>query len=94
LLPETPGKTYLSQTETDTITSAEIISERLRHVIETSPIITVSHVINITVSIGVAEPSTYCKNTETLIDFADQALYQVKRRGRNQVVLWTPNNDF
>jgi len=92
LLPETPGQTH-SQTDMKIITSAETVSERLRHVIETTSIISLNHVINITVSIGIADLSTNCKNIETLINYADQALYQAKRKGRNQVVVWTSNNN-
>jgi len=91
LLPETPGKTHQSQT--DTITSAETVSERLRHVIETTPLKTDNHDINVTVSIGVAELNKQCNDIKSLIDYADQALYQAKRKGRNQVVVWSPNND-
>jgi diguanylate cyclase (GGDEF)-like protein len=41
--------------------------------------------LSVTVSIGVAEPSTRNRNTEQVINAADQALYQAKRGGRNRV---------
>ncbi len=38
-----------------------------------------------TVSIGVAEPSTRYRQPEQVINAADQALYRGKQRGRNRV---------
>ncbi|MBE9524480.1 MAG: diguanylate cyclase, partial [Chloroflexi bacterium] len=92
LLPETPGKAQHPHHEDDTSASAVTVSERLRNAIESTPIITKNHDINITVSIGVTELSEHSENITTLIQQADDALYQAKRGGRNQVVLWTPNN--
>ena len=40
-----------------------------------------------TVSIGVAEPSTRYRQPEQVINAADQALYLAKRNGRNRVEL-------
>ncbi|MEN8172775.1 MAG: histidine kinase N-terminal 7TM domain-containing protein [Chloroflexota bacterium] len=90
LLPETPGRKH---GDTESINSAEAVSERLRYMIENTPIKTVNNMINITVSIGIAELHSDCDSIQTLIDYADQALYQAKRSGRNQVVLWTSIND-
>jgi diguanylate cyclase (GGDEF)-like protein len=92
LLPETPGKAQQTQHEDSAAASAVTVSERLRYAIETTPIITTNQNINITVSIGVTELSEHSENITTLIRQADDALYQAKRGGRNQVVLWTPNN--
>jgi len=41
----------------------------------------------VTVSVGVAEPSTRYRNPDQVIKAADQALYQAKRGGRNRVEL-------
>ena len=41
--------------------------------------------ISVTVSIGVAEPSTRLRQPEQVIQAADQALYEAKRNGRNRV---------
>ena len=40
-----------------------------------------------TVSIGVAEPSTRNRQPEQVIQSADQALYRAKNKGRNRVEL-------
>ena len=40
-----------------------------------------------TVSIGVAEPSTRNRQPEQVIQSADQALYRAKNEGRNRVEL-------
>ena len=40
-----------------------------------------------TVSIGVAEPSTRNRRPEHVIQAADQALYRAKNEGRNRVEL-------
>ncbi len=41
--------------------------------------------LSVTVSIGVAEPSTRYRQPEQVINAADQALYRAKQRGRNRV---------
>jgi len=41
----------------------------------------------VTVSIGVAEPSTRYRQPEQIIQAADQALYRAKNKGRNRVEL-------
>jgi diguanylate cyclase (GGDEF)-like protein len=46
-----------------------------------------SNGLSVTVSIGVAEPSTRNRNPEQVINSADQALYQAKHNGRNRVEL-------
>ncbi len=43
--------------------------------------------LSVTVSIGVAEPSTRNRTPEQVINSADQALYQAKHNGRNRVEL-------
>jgi diguanylate cyclase (GGDEF)-like protein len=46
-----------------------------------------SNGLSVTVSIGVAEPSTRNRNPEQVINSADEALYQAKHNGRNRVEL-------
>lgn len=46
--------------------------------------------VSVTVSIGVAEPSTKNHLVDQVIKAADQALYRAKERGRNRVVMDTP----
>jgi len=43
--------------------------------------------LSVTVSIGVAEPSTRNRRPEQVIQAADQALYRAKHKGRNRVEL-------
>ncbi len=43
--------------------------------------------LSVTVSIGVAEPSTRYRQPEQVIHAADQALYRAKQKGRNRVEL-------
>jgi diguanylate cyclase (GGDEF)-like protein len=43
--------------------------------------------LSVTISIGVAEPSTRYRQPEQVIQAADQALYRAKGRGRNRVEL-------
>jgi len=45
--------------------------------------------LSVTVSIGVAEPSTRNRLSEQVIQAADQALYRAKQRGRNRVEMAT-----
>lgn len=46
-----------------------------------------SEQLSVTVSIGVAEPSTRYRQPEQVIQAADQALYRAKQKGRNRVEL-------
>jgi diguanylate cyclase (GGDEF)-like protein len=46
-----------------------------------------SDYLSVTVSIGVAEPSTRYRQPEQVIQAADQALYRAKHKGRNRVEL-------
>lgn len=41
--------------------------------------------LSVTVSIGIAEPSTRYRQPEQVILAADQALYRAKHKGRNRV---------
>ncbi len=83
LLPETDSKV------------AHIFGERLRQLIEDSPIHFDNETISITVSIGVAVRN-YTEKEESsfdqMISQADQALYEAKNAGRNQVVCFGDTN--
>ncbi|UOQ83387.1 histidine kinase N-terminal 7TM domain-containing diguanylate cyclase [Gracilibacillus salinarum] len=66
-------------------------AEKIRANMEQTPLITSKHVIPLTLSIGVAV--TYIQGQESLQELlkqADQALYNAKRQGRNQVQAFAP----
>ncbi|KGJ95435.1 GGDEF domain-containing protein [Colwellia psychrerythraea] len=70
--------------ETDSAGAMEL-AHRICRVIATTPLTYNSQVINVTVSLGVAQLSCNESNYEELITQADSALYQAKSQGRNQV---------
>lgn len=72
LLPETP------------LDSAALVAERLRMSIMEHPITTDAGPLRITISIGVAE-ATNKDTLKSLIERADNALYEAKHEGRNCV---------
>ncbi len=64
--------------------------ERRKSTRNRAPSTTVVHPpdhLSVTVSIGVAEPSTRYRQPEQVIQAADQALYRAKHKGRNRVEL-------
>jgi diguanylate cyclase (GGDEF)-like protein len=74
MMPETPLQ--------DGITFAE----KIRHLIESTPLETQAGPVTATVSIGVASvPQSRIQSAKELIVAADKALYRAKRNGRNQV---------
>jgi diguanylate cyclase (GGDEF)-like protein len=76
--------------ETDFI-DAELIGWRLQKVIEETVIISEKGLFSVTISIGIATlPEGDLTELDVLIDRADQALYDAKRSGRNQVKFWIP----
>ncbi len=72
----------LAETE---LPEAVAIAERLRHVIAADPIAAGEHTVSVSVSIGVAGLRPGLPDLGSLIDQADQALYQAKQAGRNRV---------
>jgi diguanylate cyclase (GGDEF)-like protein len=61
-------------------------AERLRAAVADRPVPTEAGDLAITISVGVAAPSATSGDLTTLLNHADDALYQAKREGRNQVV--------
>ena len=66
----------------------EMIAERILHAVGDKPFEAEKEKIHITVSIGVAELSRSVQDLDTLIRYADQALYKAKQGGRNQWMVW------
>jgi len=71
--------------------NAALFAERLRLLIESSSFESEGARLQITVSLGVAAfPETPAVTITDLIQAADAALYEAKRRGRNQVIVRWP----
>jgi diguanylate cyclase (GGDEF)-like protein len=67
---------------------ASIVAERLRAGIDRHRFVVAGHPVHCTVSIGVAAFPRDAETPEALIRFADRAMYEAKRRGKNQVVTY------
>lgn len=66
--------------------AASVVAEKLRQEVETYQFVTGSRVVKVTISIGVASFPESAQTSKELIVVADEALYDAKHRGRNQVV--------
>jgi diguanylate cyclase (GGDEF)-like protein len=73
-------------TETDKEESL-VIAERIRQAVESNKIAAYDESLNVTISIGISLFPADATEVLSLIDKADQALYQAKQSGRNKVVL-------
>jgi len=69
---------------------ANVVAERLRKTIESNTVYYDDHVINYTISLGIAEISDTIKNPVEWVDSADRGLYRAKRAGRNQTQIYKP----
>lgn len=67
--------------------SALVVAERIRNEIAATGIDIRGNLLNITVSIGVAEAGPGDDHADSLIDRADKAMYLAKQKGRNRVEL-------
>lgn len=71
--------------------AALTVAERIRKKIEESEVSYKDARFKTTLSIGVASyPAEGIKDAETLVDGADQALYEAKSKGRNTVQIFRP----
>ena len=71
---------------------AEIIAEEIRQKIKNLQYeYSYDFLIGVTISIGVAGFPEHTQSCDNLLQFADQALYQAKAQGRDQVVVINPN---
>jgi len=68
--------------------SSKIFAERLRTRIENQTVTSEGHEIRCTVSLGIAEISDQLDDYKQWLECSDQALYQAKRSGRNQSVIF------
>ncbi|BCD99537.1 diguanylate cyclase [Marinagarivorans cellulosilyticus] len=68
---------------------ATIVAERLRKSIEANTVYYDEHVINFTISLGVAEIHDQITTPVEWIDASDRGLYRAKRAGRNQTQIYS-----
>jgi diguanylate cyclase (GGDEF)-like protein len=68
--------------------NARIIGERLRELIEKSPLLIDGHRIAMTVSVGIAACQAGDLHWDEALGRADQALYHAKRHGRNRLSVY------
>ncbi|MCS7204878.1 MAG: sensor domain-containing diguanylate cyclase [Leptospiraceae bacterium] len=74
---------------------AYAIGEEYRKSVEALEIPYENKILKVTVSAGIArfEPNLDAKTNKNLIERADKALYECKRRGRNQVIIYSKDLD-
>lgn len=64
---------------------ARIVAERIRQAVEQRTFQVEGHALNLTVSIGIASYPQHAQSVPDLIQIADQAMYDGKRKSRNIV---------
>ncbi|MBI4859914.1 MAG: GGDEF domain-containing protein [Candidatus Riflebacteria bacterium] len=73
--------------------SAEMLAERLRHVVSESPLPADDRDLAVSISVGVAEVLVDRAQTDTdLMRIADSRLYRAKSAGRNRVIASSPDH--
>jgi diguanylate cyclase (GGDEF)-like protein len=83
------GEEFIAMLPRTDLQVGESIAERMRRLVKKKEYNCKQHTITVTMSVGVAEVDRAKPVTlETLIEQADQALYQAKRSGRNRVECW------
>ncbi len=91
------GEEFLILSLSDNPSSGAVLAEKIRAAIRERVIIYKNQTINQTVSCGVsflAPGDDVESSLNQLLSKADRALYQAKRRGRNQVRTFEENNEF
>lgn len=69
---------------------ALVLAERIRGMVETTPLLVDGHLLQLTVSIGVAVTRPGERDVGALLNRADAALYAAKHAGRNRVMAAAP----
>ena len=64
---------------------AKLLAERLRIAVEKMRVVSEGSIIEVTVSIGGTQWERHDRKIEVIMNRADNALYEAKRKGRNQV---------
>ncbi len=78
------GEEFLVLLPNSTLKAASEQAARLCEQVRITPIISGSHAIRITISIGIAQYRIHEEDWEQLLRRSDQALYQAKKNGRDQ----------
>ena len=80
------GEEFAVMMPETSIDDACVFAEKIRSIVESTPVETQAGALYITVSIGVASvPAPRINSPKELIIVADKALYRAKKAGRNQV---------
>jgi diguanylate cyclase (GGDEF)-like protein len=80
------GEEFAVMMPETTLDDGATFAEKIRSLVESTPIETQAGLVKVTVSIGVASvPQPRIHNSKELIVASDKALYRAKRSGRNQV---------
>jgi diguanylate cyclase (GGDEF)-like protein len=70
---------------------SSMIAERIRRLVESTSFEVSDARLNLTVSLGISNfPNHRARSKEELVKMADQALYDAKRGGRNQLCIYNP----
>lgn len=79
--------------EVSSIDSCVLVAEKIRQQLEQPFIMDNGIELNISSSIGVVVFPEHSDNPKEVLRFGDEAMYQVKRDGRNGVVVFDPNTN-
>jgi diguanylate cyclase (GGDEF)-like protein len=86
LLGRYGGEEFIALLPATNTQQALVVGERLLNAIRSLKVETEKGLVNITISLGIAERLPDDKSLEVLIDRADQAMYAAKRAGRDCLV--------
>lgn len=86
LFGRTGGEEFVFLFPETSLEAAGAVAERIRTTIEAEPIIAGDRRVQVTTSIGLTELADGDERFEDMLRRADQALYEAKASGRNQVV--------
>ncbi|MCQ8118626.1 sensor domain-containing diguanylate cyclase [Methylomonas rosea] len=81
------GEEFVALLPDTTANQAELIANRICKAVAATPVLSdKQETINVTVSIGISQWSGAPSNVDTLLQTADEALYEAKKTGRNKVI--------
>lgn len=85
------GEEFIALLPGTSLDVAVMIAERLRRKVEELSLEVNGISVMVTVSIGVCHIKDAYDSLDTLLNQADQAMYQAKTAGRNQIAIWRPD---